>query len=101
MMITDPETFPLLSHLLLTHILLRGGIPRTFLVRHESVQSIPTYCFSVRYGAREKPNDLLESQQPPEYRSGPLPGKRPSHLGVGALGPGCAPRLLGPEAGTR
>lgn len=61
MMVTDPETFPLLSHLLLTHILGRGGIPRTFRVRHESIPSIPTYSFSVRYRAREKPNDLLES----------------------------------------
>lgn len=61
MMITDSGTFPLLSHLLLIHVILRGGIPRTFLVQHKPIQSIPPYSFSVRYGTREKPNDLLES----------------------------------------
>lgn len=97
MMIIDPETFPLLSHLLLTHILLRGGIPRTFLLRHESVQSIPTYSFSVRYAAREKPNDLLESPAATGIPVRASAGQTPLSSGGGGSWPGL--RSPPPEPG--
>lgn len=104
--VKDSETVlppvPLLSHLLLIHnVLLLGGIPQIFLEQHKLVQCIPTAFLSFGYGAREKPNDLSNSQA--ETRTG-VPGstpRRPSPFIWGVRAPGLGLRSPPPPPEVR